>query len=129
MQIAFVPHQHDNQIVTRTLLQPPQPIRHMLEGLHIRDIIDQQCSDSAPEVRLRDSLVLLFAGSVPNLCAYLLVIVRFDNFCLEFHADGGFRVLIEIVTHVSQTYVGLAYAGIADQDNLILIVVLCHFNK
>jgi hypothetical protein len=96
------------------LLQPPC---HVLVGLVLGDVVDEQRTDSAAVVGGGDGAVALLAGGVPDLCFDGLA-VYLDTTCCEFYADGRFAVQVEFVAREAGEEVGFADARVAYQDYL-----------
>ena len=95
-QIALVAHKHDYDVRVRMISQLLQPSRHILVGLVLGDIVDEQSTNSATVVSRSDGSVTFLASGVPDLCLYCLAI-HLNTAGREFNADGGLAVKVELV--------------------------------
>ena len=115
-QIALVPHQHYDNVAVGVVSELFQPPRHVLEGLVLADIVDEQGSDGAAVVGGGDGSIALLAGGVPDLRLDGLR-VDLDAAGGELDADGGLGVEVELVARESREKVGLADARVSDQHH------------
>ena len=115
-QITLVAHQHDHNIRVRMISQLLQPPRHILVGLVLGDVVDEQSAHGAAIVGGGDGAVALLAGRVPDLGLDRLA-VDLDAAGREFDADGGFAVEIELVAGETREEVGFSDAGVAYEDD------------
>ena len=121
-QIALVSDQHDDNVgvgMVPELLEPPG---HVLVGLVLADVVDEQGADGASVVGGGDGAVALLAGGIPDLGLDGLG-VDLDGAGRELDADGRLRVDVELVAGESAQQVGLSDAGVSDQDDYRGIIV------
>lgn len=95
-QIALVPDQHDDNVSVCMVSQLLQPPRHILVGLVLGDIVDEQSADGAAVVGRGDGAIAFLTRSVPDL-GFDGLAVDLDAAGCEFDADGGLAVEIELV--------------------------------
>lgn len=124
-QIALVPYQHDHNVRIRMVPHLLQPARHILVCLQLADVVHQQRADRTTIVRRRDGPVPLLPGRVPDLGLDRLR-VNLDRACGKLDADGGLAVQVEFITREAAQQVGLADAGVADEDDYVLLIPLSH---
>jgi hypothetical protein len=112
-QIALVSHEHDDNVAVSMVPQLLQPPSHILVGLVLADVVDQQRSDGTAVVGRGDGAVSLLAGRVPDLGLDGFG-VDLDGAGGEFDADCGFGVEVELVAGEAGEEVGFAYARVSD---------------
>lgn len=88
LQIALVPHQHDDDVAVRVLPQLIEPSPDIDKGLLLADVVHEQRPYCATIVRGRDRTVSLLAGGIPDLRLDRLR-VNLDAARRELYADGG----------------------------------------
>ena len=115
-QIALVAHQHDHNIRVRVIAQLLQPSCHVLVGLMLADVVDEQRTDGAAVVGGGDGAVAFLPRSVPDL-GFDGLAVDLDAAGCEFDADGGFAVEVEFVAGEAREQVGFADPRIAYQHH------------
>jgi hypothetical protein len=108
-QIALVAHKHNHNIGVRMIPQLLEPSCHVLVGLVLADIIDEQRSHRTAVVGGGDGAVALLASGVPDL-GFDGLGVDLDAAGCEFDANGGFAVQIELVAGEAGEEVGFADA-------------------
>ena len=118
-QIALVPHQHNHNVRIRMIPHLLQPARHILICLQLADIKHQQRADRTTVVRRRDGSVPLLPGRIPDL-GFDRLRVDLDRACGELDTNGGLAVQVEFVAREPAEQVGLADAGVADEDDCSL---------
>ena len=121
-QVGLVADERDHDVgvgVVAQLLEPPLDV---LERLGLRDVVDQQGPDGAAVVGAGDRTVPLLPRGVPDLRLDGLA-VDGDRARRELDADGRLGLEAELVAGEAREEVGLAYSGVADQDDLEEVVV------
>lgn len=118
-QIALVTDKHNNNVGVGVVAQLLEPSGDVLVGLVLADVVNEEGTDSATVVGGCDGAVTLLTGGIPNLGLDRLG-VDLDRTGGEFDADGGLGVEVELVTGESAQKVGLANAGVSDQDDCSL---------
>jgi hypothetical protein len=113
LQIALISNQHNHNIAVRMIPQLLQPSRHILVGLVLADIVDEQSADGAAIVRGGDGAVAFLAGRVPDL-GFDCFGVDLDGASGELDADGRLGVEVELVAREAAEEVGLSDAGVSD---------------
>jgi hypothetical protein len=115
-QIAFVAHQHNDNVRVGVIAQLGEPSIYILKRLLLRDVVHQQRADGAAVVRRRDRTIALLARSVPDL--------RLDRFRFARHrarrkldANRRLALHVEFVARESRQKVRLADATITNQNN------------
>ena len=93
-----------------------QPSRDVLVCLVLANVVDKQRTNGASIVCRCDSSITLLACCIPDLCLDRLR-VHLDGSRSEFNTDGRLRVKIELVPCESTQQVGLADAGITNEDD------------
>ena len=73
-----------------------EPSMYILEGLPFAHIVDYKSSNSSSVIGSSDSFETLLAGCVPDL-GFHLPSINLHTLRLEFHANSGFTVRIELV--------------------------------
>ena len=106
-QIALVADQHDDDVGVRMVPQLLEPPGHVLIGLVLADVVDEQSSDGAAVVGRGNGTVALLAGGIPDLRLDGLG-VDLDRPGSELDADGGLGVDVELVAGESAQQVGLS---------------------
>jgi hypothetical protein len=115
-QIALVSDQHNDNVgigMVPELLEPPG---HVLVGLVLADVVDEQGADGSTVVSRGDGAVALLASCIPDLGLDGLG-VDLDGAGRELDSDGGLGVDVELVAGESAQKVGLSDAGVSDQDD------------
>lgn len=82
----------------------------------LADVVNKQGADSTAVVGRRDSTVPLLAGGIPDLRLDGLG-VNLDGPGSKLDADRGLGVKVELVASETAQQVGLADAGVTDQDD------------
>ena len=88
-QVSLVAHQEYDDVAVGKLLQGLQPLRHVLEAIHVRYVVDEEGTYSTSIICRSDRSISLLAGSVPNLRLDGLPIVCADFLGGELDADSG----------------------------------------
>lgn len=96
LQIALIPHQHNNNIIIGILGQLRQPRPYILKRRFLDNIINQQCAHGAPIICRSDGAVAFLAGRVPDL-GFDCLSVDLDGAGRELDADGGLAVEVEFI--------------------------------
>lgn len=107
LKIAFVTHQHDNDIGLGVVLELLEPALDVLKGAALGDIVDEQRADGAPIVRRCDGAVALLAGGIPYLRLDGLP-VGLDGASGKLDANRALRLEIELVPRESAQQIRLA---------------------
>ena len=115
-QIALVSHQHDDDIRVGMVSQFFEPSRHILIGLVLADVVDEQRSDGASIVGRRDGTVSLLASSIPDLSLDGLG-VDLDRSSCKLNADGRFGLEVELVSSESTQQIGFAHTRVSDENH------------
>mmetsp|Transcript_4081 Transcript_4081/g.6900 ORF Transcript_4081/g.6900 Transcript_4081/m.6900 type:complete len:246 (+) Transcript_4081:236-973(+) len=66
LQVALVAGDDDGEVGTQLLSELLHPHRHLLEGVHIRDIVHDECALGSSVVNGVEAVVLFLARRVPN---------------------------------------------------------------
>lgn len=115
-QIALVAHQHNHNIRVRMISEFLQPPCHVLVGLVLADVVDEQRADGAAVVGRGDGAVAFLTRGVPDLGLDGLA-VDLDATGCELDADGGFAVEVEFVAGEAREQVGFADPRVAYQHH------------
>ena len=100
-----------------------EPVRDVLKGLFLGDIVDQKGSAGAPIVRRCDGSVPVLTRRVPNLRLDHVACFRGDRASGELDADRRPRLQVELVLAKSGQQVRLAYARVAHEYDFVDQVV------
>lgn len=117
-QIALVSNKHDDDVGVGMVAQLLQPPGHVVVGLVLADIVDEQSTDGTAIVGRGDGPVALLTRGIPNLRLDGLG-VDLDGASRELDTDGRLGVQVELVAGESAQQVGLADTGVSDEDNCI----------
>lgn len=115
-QIALVSHQHDHDVGVGVVAQLFEPSRHILVGLVLADVVDEQGADGTAVVGRSDGAVPLLAGGIPDLRLDRLG-VNLDGPGGELDADGRLGIEVELVARESAQEVRLSDTRVSDQHH------------
>ena len=116
-QIALVSHQHDDNVCVGMIAELFQPACHVLVGLVLGNVVDEEGADCATVVGAGDGAVALLAGGIPDLRLDGLV-VDLDAASGELDADGGLAVEVEFVAGETREKVRFTNARVSNKDHL-----------
>lgn len=121
-EIALVSDEELVDVVRGVLLNLREPLLHVVEALHIGDIIDDSNAVGAAVVGGGDGAEALLASGIPDLHLNGLALdVEGANF--EVDANGGdVRLSVRVINEAKQK-AGLTDAGIANQKDLEEVIV------
>ena len=122
-QVGLVADEHDDDVGLGVVAELLEPALDVLEGGVLGDVVDEEGADGAAVVGRGDGAVALLAGGVPDLGLDGLAL-GLDGLGGELDADGRLGLEVELVAGEAGEEVGLADAGVADEDDLEQIVVL-----
>lgn len=115
-QIALVTDKHNNDIGVGMVAEFLKPPGDILVGLMLANVVDEKGTNGAAVVGGCDSAVSLLAGCVPNLSLDGLG-VDLNRSGGKLDTDSGLRIEVEFVSGESTQQVGLADAGVSDEDD------------
>lgn len=117
-QIALVSNQHDYYVGVGMVPQLLEPPGHVLVGLMLADVVDEQGPDGSAVVGRSDGAVALLACRVPDLSLDGFG-VDLDGAGGELDADGRLGVEVELVAGESTKQVGLSDTRVSNQHHCI----------
>ena len=122
-QIALIRNEADDHVGVAELSDLVQPIAQVYEGLHVANVVDQERANGEPVVRGRDAQELLGSRGVPDLGSHRLIAVGQGDVPEHVLDTVGplWLGFIDVLTD-SEEEVGLAYAFVADDDDLVEII-------
>ena len=122
-QIALIRNEADDHVGVAELSDLVQPIAQVYEGLHVANVVDQERANGEPVVRGRDAQELLGSRGVPDLGSHRLIAVGQGDVPEHVLDTVGplWLSFIDVLTD-SEEEVGLAYAFVADDDDLVEII-------
>lgn len=112
-QITFIAHEHYDNIRVRVISELFQPSLHILIGLMLADIIDQQGPNGSPIVGRSDGAIAFLACGVPDL-SFDGLGVDLDGAGCELDPDSRLAVEIEFVAGEAGEQVRFSNAGISN---------------
>lgn len=115
-QIALVPNKHNHNIGIGVIAELFQPAGHVIVGLVLADIIDEQRTDRAAVVGRSDCAVSLLTCSVPDLRLDRLC-VNLNRPCGKLNADRRLGIQIEFISSESTQQVGFSDSRVTNEDN------------
>jgi len=94
-----------------------KPATYILECCTSRDVVDYERSDGSSIVSGSHGTEPFLACCVPDLCLHFFAL-DLHALRLKLYADGGFGIVVELVSRVSGEQIGLPHRGVADQHHL-----------
>lgn len=122
-QVSLVTYQEYDYIAVGELLERLQPLRYVLEAVHVCDVVNEEGTHRTSVIRRSDRTISLLPGSVPNLCLDGLPIMRADFLGGELYADCGLRFEVEVTLGVSEEQVRFADPRVTDHYDLEKVVI------
>jgi hypothetical protein len=115
-QITLVSHKHDDNVGIGMISEFFQPAGHVVVGLMLADIVDEERTDCSTVIGRGDGAVSFLTSSVPDL--------RLDRLCVhlnrpggKFHPDRRLGIEIELVTGKSAQQVGFSDSGVTNKND------------
>ena len=121
-EIALVPQEKLIYCARRVLLDVPEPVGDVLEGVLLGDVEHEQDAHGVPVVRCSDGPEPFLASSVEQLQLDLLA-VKVNRSQLEVDADCGRAAQVKSVVREAQEQATLAHSAISDQHQLDQVVI------
>ena len=105
-----------------------KPILYVGECFSSSNIVDEDCSDRTSVVGSGDGTEVFLSGSIPNLKFYIFVL-NMGGFSSKLDADGDIMGVSGFVLDELQDNAGFAHTRVADDDELIKVMVRIHYRK
>jgi len=108
-----------------------KPATYILECGTSRNVVDYERSDGSSIVSGSHGTEPFLACCVPDLRLHFFAL-DLHALRLKLYANGGFRIVVELVARVSGEQIGLPHRGVADQHHLeevifdLVIVMIRH---
>ena len=115
-EITLVPHKHNDNVGIGMISEFFQPAGHVVVGLMLADIVDEERTDCSAVIGRGNGAVSLLTSSVPDLRLDCLC-VHLDRSGREFHPDGRLGIEIELVAGKSAQQVGFSDSRVTNKDD------------
>ena len=111
-------HQKKKVSLSKALtLELIEPSADTIESGTAANIVNDESTDGAAVIGRGDGAKPFLAGSIPNLSLNLFAI-NIHNLSLEFNADGGLGMEIELVSSITRQQIGFTNRRVSDDDDL-----------
>jgi hypothetical protein len=87
-QVGLIPHEEYYNVIVSLLLEGLEPLRDVLETVHVRDVVDKEGTHCPTVVGRCDRTIALLACGVPYLSLNVLSILSCDLLGGKLHPDG-----------------------------------------
>mmetsp|Transcript_104983 Transcript_104983/g.338542 ORF Transcript_104983/g.338542 Transcript_104983/m.338542 type:complete len:217 (-) Transcript_104983:32-682(-) len=122
-EVRLVAHEDALHSIGAVIVELLDPILNVVEAGPVGDIVGDDNAHCRPVVRRRDRTEALLPGGVPDLEPKLPA-VALNRLPLEVHTDGQDKVGVKAAITEAHQERGLAYCGVAQQQQLHEMVVV-----
>lgn len=116
-QVELVAHEHDLNVLLRLLEERIEPEAHILKGLVVGDVIDDEAAEGLAIVGNGDGSILFSACCVPQLCLHEYPILHNDILRCELDSNRRTRALRQRVLQKPAQQACLAHINITNEDD------------